>query len=213
MSKVSKGAKRNRPPKALVFAENQNDGDALGNLVSAIWAEAPPVHYRRKPLVLIRGREQAEARKNAKSIAAVVKAEEVLSDIRFIIAHQDCDAVEPHNPTAELIASEIAATGIKNVVAVAPAWELEAWWYLWPSAVAAVNSKWKKLSRKGNHGMICNAKETLIRDLRSPGTSDYRESDSIKIAKAIRDLKLINSRVGTAPSFDSFSKAIRALIP
>ena len=207
MSITSK-SKKSRADRALVFAENQNDGDALEHLAAAIWEQAPPIHYRRKPLVLIKGRNKAEARKNAEMIAQVVRAESVLYNVTFVIAHQDCDSVEPHEPVAAQIKAEITEAGVQNVIAVAPAWELEAWWYLWPTAVASVNSKWKRLSRKGNHGMLSNAKETLTRDLRAPGTSDYRESDSIKIAKYVREKKLVAQRTGIAPSFDSFETAV-----
>lgn len=207
--KAAVKSSRARQPLGLIFAENQNDADSLGHLICALWTGAPSLQYRRKPLVLIKGRAKAEARKNADQIAQIVKAQNVLSDVKFVVAHQDCDSLEPHDLVAKQIHDEIVAAGVENVVAVAPAWELEAWWFLWPEAVASVNSKWRKISRKGNHGMISNAKEVLTRDLRSQGALDYRESDSVKIAKAVRDKNIINKRTGVAPSFESFESRIK----
>lgn len=201
-----------KPSVGLVFAENKNDADSLAILAKALRPGAPPMAHRRRPLVLIKDRKAAEAKKNAKLIAGIVKAESVRANVEFVIAHQDCDAVEPHEFVAEKIKIAITNEGIKNVIPVAPAWEIEAWWYLWPDAVAGVNSKWRRLTRRANHGLIMNAKETLRRDLRNQGTADYVESDSIKIAKKVCELGIVRKKTGNAPSFDSFQAEIEQVI-
>jgi hypothetical protein len=156
----------------------------------------------------------AEARKkNAANIAAVVKAKAVLADVKVVVAHQDCDAVEPaHEGLADAIKAELEAAGVPNVIAVAPAWEMEAWWFLWPDAVAAVNSRWRRLSRRGNHGMIQNVKEELRRDLRNQGVRDYEESDSPKIAAQVRIKGLIGTKRGTSDSFEAFAVRVRQVM-
>lgn len=200
-----------RLPCGLIFGEDRNDADALGHLTRAIWPTVPKMKYLRRPLVLIRDRQGAEARKeNANDIAAAVKAASVQSDVRLVMAHRDCDAIEPaHESVRETIRAELEAAGLANVISVAPAWEIEAWWFLWPDAVAAVNSKWNRLKRKGNHGMIENAKEALRRDLRSERARDYEESDSAKIAEKVLTMKLVSSRVGTCNSFIDFESRVR----
>lgn len=201
-----------KPSIGLVFAENKNDADSLVFLTKALCPSAPPIAHRRSPLVLIKDREAAEAKKNAKLLARVVKAESVKATVLFIIAHQDCDAVEPHEPVSERIRKTITDEGVEKVIPVAPAWEIEAWWYLWPDAVAAVNNKWRRLNRRGNHGLITNAKETLRRDLRNRGAADYEESDSIKIARKVLELGIARAQIGSAPSFDSFQAEIDRVI-
>lgn len=198
----------------LIFAESQNDADALSHLARAIWEEAPVMRYRRKPLVLIRDRQAAEARrKNAEDIARVIRAECVQSDVKLVIAHKDCDNVEPADQAmVAAIRSAMEGAGIGGVVAVAPAWETEAWWFMWPEAVAAVHSKWTPLTRGGNHGRIRNAKEVLRRELRSVRTQrEYEESDSNAIAKNVLTLGLIDRRRGSCSSFDEFRRQIRRL--
>jgi hypothetical protein len=214
---VKKGGTRAhklRLPCGLAFCEDKNDSDSLVELVLAIWPEAPKITYSRKPLVLIRDAAVAEARKkNAANIAAVVKARDVLADVRLVVAHQDCDAVEPaHKSLADAIRTELEAAGVPNVIAVAPAWEIEAWWYLWPEAVAAVNSRWRKLTRKGNHGMIQNVKEQLRRDLHTQGVRHYEESDSAKIAAQVRNRGLIGKKLGTSDSFEAFAVRVREVM-
>ena len=197
----------------LIFCEDENDAEALANLARAIRPALPPVTYCRKPLVLVRDRKTAEDRKrNAAGIQAVVRARQQIVDVAFVIAHQDCDAVEPaHESLEQLIEAELAAQGVPNVIPVAPAWEIEAWWYLWPDAVASVNSKWRRLNRRGNHGMLANAKEELRRDLRSSGARDYEESDSRRISKAVLLAGVVENKQGSSSSFESFRERVRNL--
>lgn len=210
MSKVGGGVVRRKPRIGLVFCEDENDAESLKNLAAAIWPGIPRVDYCRKPLILMRDRKAAEARKkNAADVLAVLKAKEVTSSVGFVIAHQDCDSIEPaHVALAAKIREELERQQIQNVVAVAPAWETEAWWYLWPAAVAAANSKWRPLSRTGNHGMITNAKEQLRRDLRSSRARDYEESDSRKISSNVRVMNILDCQTGTCSSFNDFKVAI-----
>lgn len=210
---MTKGGKHRaaiRRTVGLIFCEDENDAVALTHISQAIRKDLPRLQYCRKPLILMRDQKQAEARKkNAVDVLAVVRAWEQEATVKLIIAHQDCDEVEPaHEALAAKVKSELQALGMKNVVPVAPAWEIEAWWFLWPEAVAAVNSKWKKLSRKGNHGKIKDAKETLRRDLRSPKARDYEESDSRSIAERVRELDLVDKRTGTCNSFAEFRGAL-----
>jgi hypothetical protein len=71
-----------------------------------------------------------------------------------------------------------------------------------------VNSKWNALKRKGNHGMIKDAKETLRKDLHVKGVRQYEESDSRKISQNVLSQGLVNTKQGTSSSFEAFRTEI-----
>jgi len=204
---------KKRPPLGLIFGEDENDAEALKNLVAALWPEGPRFEYRRKPLILIRDQKEAEGRKkNALAVLAVVRAGSVKNEIKAVIAHADCDAIEPaHVDLSKKIKDELAAQGVPSTIAATPAWEMEAWWYLWPEAVRRTNSKWAPLTRKGNHGYLENAKETLKRDLRAKEARDYEESDARKISFYVRELGLIGTQQGSSKSFEAFAQDVAQL--
>lgn len=204
---------RKRPPVILIFGEDQNDTESLAWLTHALRNDLPRPQPRRKPQVLVRGREEAKARKNAIGIAEFIKAERCARDVLFVIAHEDCDNVEPaHEVLSSRIERLLSEEGV-NAIAATPAWELEAWWFLWPEAVRSVNRKWRDPSRSGsNVGLIQHAKEELRRALRPQRstTRDYRESDSREIAKMVYELGLVDARDATSDSFARFSESIRS---
>jgi hypothetical protein len=199
-----------KPKIGLIFCEDENDAESLKNIAKAVRPTLPRIDYCRKPLILVRDMKKAEDRKkNAANVLAAVRAREVLSTVQFVIAHQDCDDFEPaHVQLAIRIKAELEAQGIQSVVAATPAWEIEAWWFLWPAAVASVNSKWNALKRKGNHGMIKDAKETLRKDLHVKGVRQYEESDSRKISQNVLSQGLVNTKQGTSSSFEAFRTEI-----
>ncbi|WP_257811567.1 hypothetical protein [Burkholderia glumae] len=212
--KKEKSGRKVRSRAILVFGEDENDRECVRHLVEAIWPEVPAMKSRRAPLILQKGKNSAEHRKNAFAVAAVVKASKVTLDIVAVMAHQDCDAVEPaHESLSERIERQLTAAGVPLACAVTPAWEFESWWYLWPDAVASVNPRWRRLNRDGQEvGLIVDAKEVLRSELRPRAkekpTSDYSESDGPRIASAVRTGKYIDSRKAKSASFLSFRKKI-----
>lgn len=177
----------------IIFAEDPNDAQALEHLLRYSVPSVGVVRRPRRPLVLMKGRPQRAVRSSAEKIAAAVLREAKLSGkiVDLVIAHEDCDDVEPaHIDLTRRIATELRNCGVPNPVVAAPAWEMEAWWYLWPDAVAAVCSGWRRLTRTGAVGMLVGAKEQLRRDLRPTGHSrvpDYDESYAPRIAAQIRE--------------------------
>lgn len=211
---------RPKAPRVLVFGEDANDTEAIKELFRALRPTAPVPKTVRGPLVLVKDREPAGIAQNAEDAGrAVARAAGVRYDVKLVIAHQDCDKVEPaHLPLAREI--EAAWGGVLDapVIGVAPAWETEAWFYLWPDAVAAVNNSWKALSRQPrNAGMIQDAKEQLRRDLRPGGgarVDDYSESDAPRIAAKIRERGEVNTPAAgvTSGSFDEFKRKVLAAV-
>ncbi|WP_206956165.1 hypothetical protein [Trinickia acidisoli] len=213
-AKQKQHKERSKRRVVLVFGEDDNDREAVKHLVQAIWPEVPSIEPRRAPLILQKGRDAAEQRKNAAAVANVVRGSSVTVDVVAVLAHQDCDAVEPaHVALSEQIEMELGDAGVPLPCAATPAWEIESWWYLWPEAVAQVNPRWCKLAREGEEvGRIVNVKERLIKDLRPKAkdkrTADYVESDAPRIASTIRERNHVNDVRAKSASFMRFRKRV-----
>lgn len=208
-----------KPERVLVFGEDDHDRQAFVDLVQALVPTAPKAEKRRKPLVLIRGRAAAEQRTAADQLARVIKADQVRHRVRAVIAHEDCDAVEPaHVELARHTERLIEATSDVPGVAPAPAWEFEAWLYQRPRAVAAWRPTWTPLTRTGNVGKLTNAKEKLRRDLRPGGRGrrppDYTESDGPEIVKKAIELGELEAPAARvqSKSYERFVARLREVL-
>jgi hypothetical protein len=205
-----------KPKTVLVFGESPNDTAAIAELVVCL---NPALHVqpRRRPIILQRKANHRKRRGNFEQIAAVVRGEHVRRPVCAVILHRDCDAVEPaHVGLSRQIVQEASKELAPiRVVAATPAFELEAWWYLFPDAVAAYRPSWRRLARAGQQvGKLMNAKETLSRDLRPHTTSkvrDYAESDSPGIARKVRELALCGKPQAQSDSFVLFAQAVGRL--
>lgn len=198
--------------RVLIFGESFNDTQAISHILKALKPDGLVVKPLKAPIVLSRDAADARRRKNRNRVAAVLKAEAIRGRVAAVVIHRDCDAVEPaHKHQCSNIIhdfTDLEAT----VIPVAPAFEIEAWWFFWPAAVASVNHRWKRLRcMQRNHGSIPNAKEHLIQQLRPSGrarTNEYSEADSPRIAEQVRRLGIVNERCGQAGSFDDFAEAV-----
>lgn len=186
----------------LVFGESTYDTSAICRLVVGLRPEMKGrIESRRAPLVLVKGRRAAEQRKNAVEVSKVVKAAVSKGDrVVAVVAHQDCDDLEPsHEHIGAQIERQYAAAGIPSPIAATPAWEIETWWLLFPEAVQHIVPSW---TRPDGHlgkdlGRIANSKEVLRRSVRnSRAQREYSETDSPAIAAAIVELGLLGSFAG-----------------
>src|SRR5262249_22672931 len=169
----------------------------------------------RRPPILLRDCRLEDVAARVATIADVIDAERSTAEVIAVLAHEDCDDVEPaHERVASKIKEAFQHRGYL-LPPVTPAGELETWWFLWPSAVARYRPSWRKLDAyKGRQvGGIVNAKEELRRALRPPRGSyrDYRESDSPAIAKLVREMGIIRRPEASSASFDQFLKTTSAL--
>lgn len=205
--------KKSRPKVVLVFGEDDNDRETLRQLAVAIRPDTPKLEKRRKPLVLMRDREAAARKKNADGIAAQVKRDQKRFDVRGLIAHQDCDAIEPaHEALAQSIRSQLSVLDVP-IVAATPAWEMETWLYLWPDAAPAHVVGWRRPARTGaNVGKLTDAKERYRRDVRplDKRVRDYVESDAPHIVKKAQALQLINKLDAKSESYIAFRDELLA---
>jgi hypothetical protein len=194
----------------LVFGEDENDREALRELIVALCPELESrIETRHRPLVLLRDASPTEIPDRASQIADAVAADRVRRDVRCVFAHQDCDDVEPsHEAVARRIEEALARAGCP-AHAVTPAWEIEAWWFMWPSAVRAYQSSWNIPRRYSGTsvGLIVNAKEEFRRATRAAGkrkTREYRESDSPPLAKKVREMGLARTPEAKSLSYERF---------
>lgn len=199
---------------AVIFAEDPTDADAIECLLRYVRPDVSRVRKPRRPIVLMKGPLPRDAQDNAKRLAIAVTLEARASgrSVTLVIAHQDCDDFEPaHVPLAARIVAALTVCEVPHPIAAVPAWELEAWWYLWPDAVAAVCSGWRKLTRTGAIGMIRNAKEQLRRDLRPTGRTkvpDYDPTYGPRIGKKVLEQGKAPTALVQSASFNAFRDAL-----
>jgi hypothetical protein len=200
----------------LVFGEDENDTKAVRELMLAIAPEiSATIKILKRPPVYAKRAAPSIVRNRVADMCALIRAEEATSTVVGVLVHRDCDAVEPaHKAEAEAIESDFRRCGFE-VRAVTPAWEMEAWLFLWPQAVMAYRPSWNKIGSKyagRNVGHIANAKEEFKRVVQPSGRPGrgYRESDSPGIFRKVRELGLIGKPTGRSDSFLHFSHAVRS---
>jgi hypothetical protein len=194
-----------RKPIVLVFGESEHDRRAIKLLVEGLRPDlAGIVEERRQPLVLIKNALPEKARSNAEKIASIASVEAKTKRVVAVLAHEDCDALEPeHVRIANKLEKELRDAGCPNPAAVTPAWETEAWWLVFPEAVGKVVEGWRDPADwlGKDVGRVERAKEQLARAVqpRPPRKSPpraYHERDSIAIAKNIVANDLLRSFEG-----------------
>ncbi|HYO56546.1 hypothetical protein [Archangium sp.] len=209
-----------RPPLVLVFGEDENDTKSIRELIEGLRPElVGKVQHRRHPLVLIKNARPEDVPDRAQRIADAVDIARATHDVACVFAHEDCDDVEPkHEAVCAKIEAALAKAGCP-AHAVVPAWELEAWWFMWPEAVQAVRPKsWRApddhLGKRV--GLIKDAKEELRRkvvpkDLKPEKRKSfphYQESDSPTIARHVRERKLARNPGAKSDSYSRFVSSV-----
>ncbi len=211
---------RSRPSRILVFGENENDTKSIRELIEALRPDlAGKVEHRRQPIVLIRDAAPGNVPERARKIADAVDIERVRYNIACVFAHEDQDDVEPaHEATCQKIETALLNEGCL-AHAVVPAWELEAWWFMWPEAVHAVRPESWRLPDdylKKRVGLIRNAKEDLEKKIvpknlkpdKRKGFPHYKESDSPKIAQYVRAKGLARKPGARSDSYTRFVASV-----
>jgi hypothetical protein len=202
----------------VIFGESDNDRKAIATLVRALCPKAR-TKIARSPLVLIKDASSADAPSRADRVAAAVRGIQAREAVKCVLAHEDADATEPgHVSVAERIERTLQNAGTPGKVhAVVPAWEIEAWWFMWPETVATCYERWVAPRTSTPPGRIENAKERLARAVRPSQLTaaerkrfpEYRESDSIKIAEAIAVEGTADKPVkGLSRSYDRFRASV-----
>jgi hypothetical protein len=192
------------------MGEDRSDAAALAELLKALCPGAV-VKALRHPMRLRRTRDSVSI---MDKVLPTLRAELTARAYDCVFVHSDCDDVEPADETMEQsIAAQFRGQVTTEVHAVVPAWELEAWWFLWPDACLHVCRSWRRPDRYTGRevGRVTHAKEELRRALRRPGhhpgNRQYGESDAPRIASAVRELGLVSRPQATSASFERFARA------
>lgn len=221
-SKPRAGKRKALPKAVLLFGESDNDQRAIKELAEGLRPTLRGhVHIRRRPLVLIKGVTPEELARNVSDLDKQVAADRVRFEVRGVLVHEDCDAVEPaHETVAKRYADEFRDADYR-VHPVLPAWELESWWLLWPKAMPAYRESWREPEEyRGKHvGKLRNAKEILKRAVQPRGLKaaqrkgfrGYEEKDSPGIAELIRERGWLTKPEGRSDSFAHFRRELDAI--
>ena len=195
----------------LLFGEDPNDTKTIKYLVQGILPNfRGAVKPLRNPPVYSRDAASHRIRTHVQRICSSIRAEQAVANVVGIIIHRDCDQIEPaHLAEAAAIERDFRNEGIE-VTAVTPAWEIEAWLFLWPEAVAAFRPTWPSLQRyAGRHvGLIRNAKEEFERAVRVRGSREYRESDAQEIALKALEMGIVLTPRARSDSFQMFKQRV-----
>ncbi len=216
----SKQKQREKPSTVLVYGESDNDTKALKEFMIGLKPSlAGKVQTRREPLVLIKNARPEEVKSRAERITNAVKAERVRYEVNCVFAHEDCDDLEPaHLAVCKKIEDALHDAGCPSH-SVVPAWEMEAWFFLWPEAVQAVSKSWRLPDDyRGRHvGKIKDAKEELKRKVVPHGIKkqdrqhfrEYEESDAPTIARNVRERGEVNTPAGRSDSYERFRQSVQ----
>lgn len=198
-------------PRVLVFGEDDNDREILRILILALCpALAGRVDKRKRPLLLAKGAQIGALDARAEKLAAAVRADAAIRPVGCVFVHEDADDYAPAD-LARATAMEAAASkhGV-DICAVVPAWEMEAWFFLFPEAVAEAFPSWQTLKpATGNVDRRQHAKEAF-RDATTPKKAKrrYEGSDGPAIARKIAESGCVRKPTGKADAFDRFLRCV-----
>ncbi|MEU3765282.1 hypothetical protein AB0E55_09515 [Amycolatopsis keratiniphila] len=222
MSRNKNGAANPRARTAskqvLFFGEDDHDAKAIKLLFLGLRESQSNVKAKvlRQPISLVKGLDSAKQRRRVEMVTATVRALNTQLPVLATVFHEDADKCEPaHIPIEkEILALYSGLPG--TVIAAIPAWELESWWFLFPTATGSVRSSWRDPDQHVGKevGKITNAKEALklcVRPngvRRGPRFPEYEEADSERIAEKIVSMGLVRQPAGKSDSWTSFVKQV-----
>ena len=205
------GRRGRRQSVVLLYGENKNDTGALKELLVALEPVFDGrVSPRRETLREVKNARPQDLPSRGEELRKLVAVEHSARDVACVFVHEDCDAVEPaHERLLARLEETHSASGLPTF-GVAPAWELEAWWFLWPDQ-AKLRASWRRPDGYVGRdvGRIANAKEAFTAAVRPPGANrkgfpDYAESDSAAIARRVREAGVADSPLAQSRSYDAF---------
>lgn len=187
------------------------DAQAIRHLILA-HQPAWEVKALKRPAVLAKGKEKVLA-KAAGRVASLYRQASKDRPVDCVLNHADTDELEPsHEQAAQIIEAALADAGCPGF-AVVCAWELEAWFFLWPEAIEATRAAWRvpaKL-RGRDVGQLTDPKGLLRHDvLRADAKPQlaYQEKHAPEIAE--QAAQRLRQRNGKSESYDRFVAQIAA---
>jgi hypothetical protein len=193
-----------------VFGENRHDIDSIRHLLLHLKPELSgrvKVHPKRPSLTKTAGR--AAVTPWVEAIRQVVEVQtRAGKPARAVLVHRDADGPDPDGLVQQRLRQQLKSVPADPVV---PVQMTEAWWFLFPDAVEAVNPRaWCGVMprRPRDVEAISGPKKELQR-LTRKARREYGEGDSPAIAEQVRKLKL--NPVGRSRSFDRFAQLAKEL--
>jgi hypothetical protein len=164
------------------------------------------VAKRKKPLLLAKGATTGGLDARAKKLAATIRAEIAIRPVACVFVHEDADDYAPADKARAESMEAAAAKHGATVCAVVPAWETEAWFFMFADAVAEAFPSWIRL--KPVVGRVDNRKDAkeAFRNATTPRSARrrYREHDGPKIAAKIAERGEARSPVGRSDAYERF---------
>jgi hypothetical protein len=208
--RASTGASNQK--RVFIFAEDRNDAKALQELITALCPSADgSVERRIKPLLLAKGASPGALQRRAARLAAHMRAESARGKrATCIFLHEDADAHPPADRERSSQLYQAARAAGIDLCPVVPAWEMEAWWFLFPAAVASAFPSWRPLPSAPHKAVdrTKDAKEALRRATGPRGTRRYSEADAPRIASEVRRLGLAERPTGHADAYVRFRSCV-----
>ncbi|HEY3607602.1 MAG TPA: hypothetical protein VGL06_08885 [Pseudonocardiaceae bacterium] len=205
----------------VFFGEDDHDRNAIKILLFELIKE--PTRFRpkvlRKPLSLVKGVERAKQLDRVAKVRAVVRALNAVVPVYATVFHQDADDCEPAHMAIEEAIKSLYSSLPGAIIAAVPAWELESWWFLFPSAVGSLHKAWRDPDQYVGKdvGKIRDSKEKLMACVRPNSLrrgirfADYAEADSERIAQRIVELGIARTPAGKSQSWESFVRQVESL--
>jgi hypothetical protein len=200
----------------LVVGESGQSNDLYDAQAIKVLIEAhrPSWHVQatKKPAILAKGKEKATA-KAAGRVAKLYRQASRARPIDCVFNQADTDAVEPsHEQAAKDIEDALASEGCPGHAAVC-AWELEAWFFLWPAAIDATRNAWSvpQSLRGRDVGQLTDPKALMREQVLKTGSKPqlaFQEKHAPEVAAQIATR--LPERQGKSLSFDRFVERIEA---
>jgi hypothetical protein len=194
-----------------VFGESRNDIDSIHHLLVHLNPElSRRVKVHPKPPSLTKDAGQPHVTPWVEAIRQVVEAQARAGEpAGAVLVHRDADGPDPNGLVAKQLRQDLRSVPAEPVV---PVQMTEAWWFLFPDAVEAVNPRaWCGVMprRPRDVEAISGPKKELQR-LTRKANREYGEGDSPAIAAQVHKLKL--APLGGSASFERFAKLAKELV-
>ena len=159
-------------------------------------------------IVRLRQANDVALRERINKLAGSVRAKGVRerATVQCVFIHEDFDETDStQRANVRGRVQEALGREITRVYYVLATWEVEAWFLMFPDALAEFASSWSVPTRYlgADTGRIRDPKRVMKREVAKAGP-EYRESDAPDIAGMITDLDLQRSPTGRNGSYNEF---------
>ncbi len=202
----------------IFFGEDDHDRNAIKILFFELNQNSSKLQSKllRKPLSFVKGVDQAKRCDRVSKVRAAVRAVDAVTPVFATVFHQDADDCEPAHVAVETDIKSVYSSLPGAIVAAVPAWELESWWFLFPSAVGSLHYTWRDPDQYVGKdvGKIQHSKERLVACVRPSSLkrgarfASYAEGDSERIAMRIVELGLVRKPAAKSESWESFVRQV-----